>query len=101
MRSLYAERQAVLVDAAAQDLKDLLEVSPADAGMHLVGRLAPGVNDQVASARAIEHGVYAPQLSSYYIGEPGISGLLLGYTGVSEPEIREGVRRLVAALKSL
>jgi GntR family transcriptional regulator/MocR family aminotransferase len=98
MRSLYAERQAILVEAAAQELKGLLEVRPADAGMHLIGWLPPGTDDNGASARAQAHGVYAPALSSFYLNEPGPPGLLLGYTGVSEQEIREGVRRLALGL---
>jgi GntR family transcriptional regulator / MocR family aminotransferase len=98
MRSLYAGRQAVLVEAAAQELIGLLEVHAADAGMHLTGWLPAGTDDNAASARAMSHGVYAPALSSYYLGAPGMPGLLLGYTAVSESEIKAGVHRLALAL---
>ena len=43
-------------------------------------------------------GVFAPALSTFYLGVPGPPGLLLGYTGVSEQEIRAGVRRLAQDL---
>jgi GntR family transcriptional regulator/MocR family aminotransferase len=98
MRALYAERQGILVEAASGELAGLLDVRPADAGMHLIGRLPPGTDDHAASARALSHGIYAPALSSYYLGEAAAPGLLLGYTGVPEGEIREGVRRLARAL---
>jgi GntR family transcriptional regulator/MocR family aminotransferase len=98
MRSLYAERQAILVEAATQELKGLLQVRPADAGMHLIGWLPPGTDDDAASSRAMAQGVYAPGLSSFYLGEPGLPGLLLGYTGVSGAEIKVGLRRLAWAL---
>ena len=101
MRSLYAERQAILVQAAAQELKGVLEVPPADAGMHLIGWLPPGTDDTAASTGAMSNGVYAPALSSFYLGTPGPPALLLGYTGVSENEVREGVHRLATALTSL
>lgn len=98
MRALYAERQAILVDAASSALAGLLEVRPADAGMHLIGWLPPGTDDSTASANALTQGVFAPALSTYYLGEADLPGLLLGYTGVPEVEIREGVRRLAGAL---
>ena len=40
-RALYAERQAALVRAVRRTLGGLLEVTPAEAGMHLVGWLPP------------------------------------------------------------
>ncbi len=100
MRALYAERQAILVEAAGKELEGMLEVSPADAGMHLIGWLGDGVDDVAVSARALEEGVVAPALSTFYLGKGGAPGLLLGYTGVAEAEIRAGVRRLAVALGS-
>jgi GntR family transcriptional regulator/MocR family aminotransferase len=98
MRSMYAERQAILVEAVERELEGLLEVRPADAGMHLVGWLPAGMDDVAASASALRQSVYAPALSSFYLGTPGAPGLLLGYTGVREDEIRDGVHRLAVAL---
>ncbi len=98
MRSLYAGRQAVLVEAAAEKLAGVLEVRPADAGMHLIGWLLNRVDDQEASAKALEHRVLAPALSTFYLEKPGLPGLLLGYTGLPDDEIRAGVDRLAEAL---
>ena len=99
MRSLYAERQAILVEAARRDLKGLLEVQPSAAGMHLVGWLPEGVDDKIASEKAAEFGVETRPLSSFAIEEDGRNGLLLGYSAYNEREIREGVVKLAAALK--
>ena len=98
MRALYAERQAALVAALERELAGLLAVSPAEAGMHLVGWLPEGVDDRAASRWAAEQGVEAPALSCYAIEQPGRGGLLLGYTAQDEQQICEGVRRLAAAL---
>jgi GntR family transcriptional regulator/MocR family aminotransferase len=101
MRALYAERQAILVEAAQQELAGVLEVQPAESGMHVVGWLPAGVDDAEASHQAAAHGVEAPPLSSYSLEPLRRGGLLLGYTAVGEPEIREGVRRLAKALETL
>jgi len=49
MRMLYAERQAALVEAARRELGGLIEVRPAEAGMHVVGWLRAGLNGRAAS----------------------------------------------------
>lgn len=98
MRSLYAERQQVLVEAAGRDLKELLEVAPAEAGMHLVGWLPEGISDTVASEKAARYGVDASPLSAYSARPRPRGGLVLGYTSVNARQIRDGVRRLAKAL---
>ncbi len=98
MRTLYAQRQAALVAAAGRHLQGLLEVSPAEAGMNLVGWLPPGVDDR-AAARAVEHaGLYAPPLSRYAVRPQPRGALVLGYTGLQPAQIEDGARRLAAAL---
>jgi GntR family transcriptional regulator/MocR family aminotransferase len=99
MRTLYAERQAALVAAAARELVGLLDVPPADAGMQLVGWLPPGLGDVAAARRAAAAGVAAHPLSSLGAGPGRRPGLLLGYTGFTPRQIRDGVRRLAQALR--
>jgi GntR family transcriptional regulator / MocR family aminotransferase len=99
-RLLYAERQSALVDAAAGELAGLLEVTPAEAGMHLVGYLPEGVDDQAISRQAAAYTVEAPALSSYAQAPLRRGGLLLGYAAFSQAEIYTGIRRLAAALRS-
>ncbi len=48
-RALYAERQAALVRAVRRALRGLLDVTPAEAGMHLLGWLPAGVDDRAAA----------------------------------------------------
>ncbi len=63
MRSLYAARQVLLVEEGGRRLSGLLDVPPAGAGMHLVGRLPAAEDDREASPRAAELGVEAPHLA--------------------------------------
>jgi GntR family transcriptional regulator/MocR family aminotransferase len=100
MRTLYAERQAVLVEAARRELDGLLEVNPHEAGIHLVGWLADGADDREASKAASEAGVDAQALSSFSIKHRSRGGLLLGYAGYDERQIRVGVRKLATALRA-
>jgi GntR family transcriptional regulator / MocR family aminotransferase len=97
MRALYAERQAVLVDAVTRELAGRLEVTAAEAGLHLVGWLGAGVDDQLAAQQAGAHMVDIPPLSAYYSAAVPRGGVLLGYAAFSESDIRAGVQRLARA----
>ncbi len=101
MRKLYAERQACLIDAAQRHLTGLLDIQPAQGGMHVIGWLPPGVDDREAARRAREHDVIVIPLSNLCLEPYGRSALLLGYAGVNEREIQAGVKRLAAALETL
>lgn len=99
MRALYAERQAALVEGARRELRGLLDIAPADGGMHLVGWLPEGVNDVEVSERALAAGIHARPLSSCTAAKLSRGGLLLGYAALTVPQIRDGVRRLAQALR--
>lgn len=99
MRALYAERQALLVEAARGELEGLLEVRPGDAGIHLIGWLHEGADDAAASRAAAERGLDAQPLSAFRMKQRGRDGLILGYAAYNERQIREGVRQLAAALR--
>ncbi|MCA1647250.1 MAG: PLP-dependent aminotransferase family protein, partial [Chloroflexi bacterium] len=98
MRQLYAERQRLLLEAAGRELAGLIDLGPESAGLHLVGRLPAGVNDQAASRAAYGRGVDAVALSATYFGPTSASGLLLGYAAYSGKEIMTGARELARAL---
>ncbi len=94
MRSLYASRQATLLEAATRELQGILDVLPTATGMHVIGWLPEGANDNEVARQATREDLCTPPLSFYCLKERLPPGLLLGYTGVSEREIWQGVRRL-------
>jgi GntR family transcriptional regulator/MocR family aminotransferase len=101
-RALYAERQAALVRAARRALGGLLEVGPAEAGMHLMGWLPEGVDDRAAARAAQAREIDAPPLSAYRArparrGTRG--GLMLGYAAYTSREIEDACARLAPALR--
>jgi GntR family transcriptional regulator/MocR family aminotransferase len=97
MRTLYAERQAALVDAARQ-LSGALDVRPDEAGMHLLGWLPGGSDDRAIAQLAERYRVSTRPLSRFFLEPSAQRALLLGYAAVPIPAIQEGVRRLAAAL---
>ncbi len=101
MRTLYAERQGVLIQEIKSRLAGLLEVYPHNAGMHLVGWLPKSVSDISAGRRAGEHGVEVVPLSTFCLEAQRRGALILGYAAHDPKEIRKGVRRLSAALSSI
>jgi GntR family transcriptional regulator/MocR family aminotransferase len=99
MRTLYRERQDALLRAARRELDGLVEVCPCETGLHLMGWLPDGVDDRQAFKAAARAGIEAPPLSSYSLEPCRRGGLLLGYAGSDVRQIRDGVRRLRAALQ--
>ena len=94
MRVLYRERRRSLVQAIRSHMNEALEVVGAEAGMHLVTLLSPGISDVAIAAGAARAGLSAMPLSSCYSRAPRRGGLVLGYGGTNPHQIREGLKSL-------
>ena len=101
MRTLYEKRQNALVEEAGKQLEGLLTVSKADSGMHLIGWLADGFDDAKVAGAAFERGLNLMPLSNYCIENKLPAGVILGYTGFDEKEIRLGVAKLKKVLEAM
>jgi GntR family transcriptional regulator/MocR family aminotransferase len=104
VRALYAERQATLIAAAEAELTDHLAIAPDPAGLHLVGWLPHGVDDQAAAAAAEVEGVLVYPVSRYRLTPAPATargGLLLGYAGFDGTALREGIGKLRRALEAV
>ena len=101
MRTLYAERQAYLVEAARYTLGGLLRLEANQTGMHLLGWLPAGVDDVGVSRQAAECGLEAPPLSSYCMDPVRQGGLVLGYAHCTRQEIEHGIDLLAHALEAV
>ncbi|MCE7982808.1 MAG: PLP-dependent aminotransferase family protein [Caldilinea sp. CFX5] len=100
MRTLYAERQQVLVTALQQQLSAHLTVGYAEAGLHLVAWCNNGLNDEQIAEAAWQQGVEVAPISAYVMGAPIRSGLVLGYGMLKPEEIRIGVQKLAGVFTS-
>jgi GntR family transcriptional regulator/MocR family aminotransferase len=89
----------LLVGAIEKQIGAALEVVSAEAGMHLVGLLPPGVDDSRVAQTAAKHGISVVPLSSCCLRRLARGGLILGYGGTDERQIQEGVRKLAMILR--
>ena len=98
VRRRNTAHRAALLDAIREHLGDRVEVAGDGAGTHVVlwptgQRVAEDEVIQRAASRGV--GVYG--ISGYYLARPSRTGLMLGYSHMNEPGIREGIRRLAEA----
>jgi GntR family transcriptional regulator/MocR family aminotransferase len=98
VRRRNAARRAVLLDAIDRYLGDRVEVTGYGAGAHVA--LWPGtrIAEHTAIERAASRGVGIYGIAPYFLTQPSRRGLMLGYSRMSEADIREGVRRLSEVL---
>jgi GntR family transcriptional regulator / MocR family aminotransferase len=101
MRTLYMERRSVLVDAIHSQPGGMLQVIGAEAGMHLVALLPPGIDDRQVARQAARDGISAMPLSVCQLRKQSRGGLILGYGGTNTTEIQDGVKKLRASLDKL
>ncbi|HLA95960.1 MAG TPA: PLP-dependent aminotransferase family protein [Pyrinomonadaceae bacterium] len=93
MRTLYRERQSILISEVEKRLAGFLDIEKSDAGMHLIG-WPKGVSDVTISAKAAELGIRIAPVSRYAANKLERGGLMLGYTAFDERQIKEGVKTL-------
>ncbi|HEV2288244.1 MAG TPA: PLP-dependent aminotransferase family protein [Candidatus Acidoferrales bacterium] len=100
MRELYAERLAVLQEAAQQKLAGVLRIQEIEAGMTTVGWLESEISAKSAAAAAAALGIEVMTIGQFAIKHRVGEGLLLGFAAVDARELRRGVERLAVALES-
>jgi GntR family transcriptional regulator/MocR family aminotransferase len=94
-RQLYAERRDALAQALRKEFGSDKEILGAEAGMHLVITLPPGMSDQKISARAAQENLWLWPLSAAYAGTKNVrQGFILGFGGTKADEMLHQVRRL-------
>jgi GntR family transcriptional regulator/MocR family aminotransferase len=99
MRRLYAERQEVLLEAAASRLAGLLDVDRAESGFQTIGRLGEGLDEREAAREAAEKGIVVAPLGRFCLAPIGTQGLALGFSACQPREIRAGVDVLAGVLE--
>jgi GntR family transcriptional regulator/MocR family aminotransferase len=101
MRTLYEERQQILLEEAQRHLNGVVEMKANDSGMHLMGWLPDDLNEREVSERAAGENVRVAPLSDYSIGKYPRNGLIFGYAAFDEKQIKSGVRKLAQILTEM
>ncbi len=99
MRRIYAQRRQLFRDIVAERLRDEITLSPAEAGIQVVGYLRPGIDDIKVSQAAARRAINVSPLSKYFQETAATQGLVLGYAACDAAQTRDGVARLAAAIR--
>lgn len=100
MRPVYRRRRDVLLARLAESLPGF-EPTGVAAGLHVVIWLPDGMREDDVVAAAAGHRVRVAGVGPYRLAGPGRQGLILGYGGLTEGQIAEGVAALAAAVRTL
>jgi len=106
MRGLYRQRRDYLYQLVQQKLANYVRCELPDGGMHLLLHIRPEfkINDQWIEQQMKLQGLYVHALSKHYaqvrhdIQPSNNSGLLLGFSGVTEKQLGLGVEQLLQLL---
>lgn len=98
MRALYQARQDCLLSALQQRLGNFMELKPVTAGMHLIGWLAPELDDDAIAKELARHQIHTYALNDYCMKRYLPPGLLIGFAGTPVEQAREKVEALAQAL---
>ncbi|MBI3650521.1 MAG: PLP-dependent aminotransferase family protein [Acidobacteria bacterium] len=99
MRTLYDRRRQTLVRALQYHCGERVEILGENAGMHLMARVQVKMSDEEFVQAARQEGVGLVSARLYYLKNARRDEFVLGYAGLSERKIQEGVRRLAKIVK--
>lgn len=95
----YAARRAALVTALREAIPGV-ELAGIEAGLHLVLRLPPSIDDHAVVTRLGEQGLLLNPLTAYAIDRP-IPGLVLCYATLPETQARTAAAALASVLRGM
>ncbi|MEZ5352308.1 MAG: PLP-dependent aminotransferase family protein [Bryobacteraceae bacterium] len=99
MRTLYAGRRAALAEAVAKHMGPRVRLVGDAAGMHALLEVESSYGETELIARAAAAGVGVGGAAACYLAPRlGPPQLILGFAGLGERSIREGIRRLSRVL---
>lgn len=100
MNQIYYQRLQALEQSADAELGDFIDIEPASGGLHAVGWLKPGVDEEVVRSCAASAGIELPLLSSYGRTALVRPGVVFGFASYTEQKIRQMIRKLALALRT-
>jgi GntR family transcriptional regulator / MocR family aminotransferase len=98
-RGVYRGRRDRLIASLAKHLPGL-KVDGVAAGLHLLVRLPPGVDDRGIAQEARSAGINVPALSNFRIKPANSGGLVIGYGRLQELAIEPAVQELARVMRS-
>lgn len=101
LRQVYGQRRQALVTALETYLPGQVQYARVAAGLHIMVSLAKECDENavVQKAAAQDVGVYPG--APYHLQTPAPPSILLGFSGLNESDIQEGIRRLAPAILNI
>ena len=97
-RTVYLQRRAALVHAIEQSCGNWLHLGPEEAGLHLLARLDPAVDDIALARAAWRAGLGVTPLSPWGVQAKFGPGVLLSFANVPADAAEAQAGRLAAML---
>ena len=97
MRSVYADRRAMLGGALGAALGTRAQIRLQAGGMHLLAMLENGSDDEAIALRARSLGLSVQALSTWYAGATSNRGLMTGFTNVRSTEEASALSRTLVS----
>ncbi|MFI4987899.1 MAG: PLP-dependent aminotransferase family protein [Alphaproteobacteria bacterium] len=101
MRRIYAERHETLCEAARGRLAGLLDVVPAQSGLHTIALMPARLSEAAVARAADKRRITVSPIARFAIEPIDVSGLVLGFGATSPQQIRGGVAVLAEVLETL
>lgn len=100
MRLVYSARREALLAGLEKHLSEHLTPVPSAAGLHLAAFIQSAVKVERIVEQARRHGVGVYPLSRFQSGRSARTGLVFGFSNLTERDIGEGLVRLAKAINS-
>jgi GntR family transcriptional regulator/MocR family aminotransferase len=101
MRSVYDARRRLLVSLLTRELAALADIDSPDSGMNLTVWLPRRMSDTEAVRALAAADIDALPLSAFALRRRLRPALLLGFSGIREPDLRDGAATLGAVLRRM
>ncbi|MGM0749411.1 MAG: PLP-dependent aminotransferase family protein [Bacillota bacterium] len=99
MRKLYRKKRATLLEAVKGELGEYVRIRGENSGLRILLDVYVPYSENELIEKAKEHGVKIYPVSLSYKKQPPTKTVSLGFAGVSEVNIQEGIKKLKAAWK--
>ncbi|MFY9663553.1 MAG: PLP-dependent aminotransferase family protein [Candidatus Cybelea sp.] len=100
MRKVYNERRFAVASELERLLGDRIRVSDTRAGLHFIVHLPKSTPATEVSRKAAQRGLVVPPLSGYFLNEPFLNGIVVGYASTPVPEAKRAVATLAEILRA-
>lgn len=101
LRATYQAKRDVMIEALSTQLQGQLTWTPPRGGFFLWTQLPSGVDSERLLPVALKHGVIYVSGDAFFVNGAGHDFIRLAFSGPTHDNMREGVRRLAAAINEV